>query len=78
MCGPGQVAKHMWVESLEPSKVNQEEAPISYQQPMACHPTKVVMHLELADVGDTKRGWNWMIFKTPRLKWDQTRYPCPI
>src|SRR5882724_7451463 len=54
MCGPGQVAKHMWVESLEPSKVNQEEAPISYQQPMARHLTKVVMHQELTDVGDAE------------------------
>jgi len=46
--------KHLWVESLELSKVDQEEAPVGHQQPMACHLTKVVMHPELTDVGDAE------------------------
>ena len=41
------------MDSSEPSEV-EEEAPTSHQQPMACHPTKVIVHLELADVGDTE------------------------
>jgi len=41
------------VDSSEPSEV-EEEAPISHQQPMACHPTKVVVHPEPANVGDAE------------------------
>jgi len=51
---PRQVAKCMQVESLEPSEVDREEAPIGHQQPMARHLTKVVMHQELTDVGDAE------------------------
>ena len=39
---------------MELSKVDQEEAPVSHQQPVAFHPTEVVMHLELTDVGDAE------------------------
>jgi len=40
------------VDSLELSKVDQEDAPFDHQQSMAHHPTKVVMHPGPANVGD--------------------------
>ena len=54
MGGPRQVAKCMWVESSEPIKVDQEEVTISHQQPVACHPTEVVVHQEPTDDGDAE------------------------
>jgi len=42
------------VDSLELSEVHQEEAPVDHQQPVACHLTEVVMHPELAYVGDAE------------------------
>ena len=49
---PGQVTKRQQVESSE-SEV-EEEAPAGHQQPVACHPTKLVVHPELANVGDAE------------------------
>ena len=54
MGGPRQVAKCMWVESSEPSEVDQEEATVGHQQPVDHHPTKVALHQELTDDGDAK------------------------
>ena len=50
--GPGQVAKCLRVESLEPSEVEEERS--GHQQPVTRHPTELIMHPELADVGDAK------------------------
>ena len=52
--GPGQVTKRQRVERLE-SEV-EEEAPAGHQQPVARYPTKLIMHSELANVGDAKEG----------------------
>jgi len=52
MGGPRQVAKCQRVESSE-SEI-EEEAPAGHQQPVARHLTQLVVHPELADVGDAK------------------------
>ena len=49
---PRQVTKRMPEDSSEPSEV--EEEPTGHQEPMASHLTKLVVHLELADVGDSE------------------------
>src|SRR5882724_6057986 len=57
MGGYGPAAKHLPVDSLEPSEDDQEKEPVPQllpEMPMAHHPTKVVVHPELADLGDTE------------------------
>ena len=40
------------MESLELSEVEEERS--GHQQPVTRHPTELIMHPELADVGDAK------------------------
>jgi len=44
------------VDSLKPSEVDQEEVPIHhpFEGFVACHPTKLVIHPDLANIGNIK------------------------